>query len=613
MKKKFTAVFAIIVITALLVPIDTVKPSTSLFRHEHKEKKWTFMIYDCGDSLFTPLASRWLMNNIRTNKDINIIILQDSSYGPDRIVRINKFGLKRTEKVFDEVSTSNPETLKDFVSYCKENYPAQRYFLDIVSHGVSWLGACLDENLHDNKKDGEQDEHVMSVDELAKAINETGGVDILAKFFSCGMANIEFAYELRNCVEVLIARETIGKDPDRHTYKSVVNILKNNLDLSNIEIAEEIIKETGKNEEKLNIPISKKTLSAIRLDKLGNLVASIDNLANNLMNNYKQHQIHISYIHNELKCFYPGSGGQWHTVDIFDLVDNYQKLEGMNQSIYDSLEDVKNSLNLTVISEWHNSNWKNAHGLTINYPKWIPSCEIKLGGYWNNSLEYYSSCGIDFTNDSMWDEFLSLRDLNFKTVSNNKGDYNKIQDAINNASHGDTVYLLQGAYKENIVINKSINLIGRDNKAIIVGNGLEDVIRIDSDDVELAYLQIKNSGENQAGIKIHGNSTGIYWCNINNNSYGLVLESSSNNEIIHNEIKDNNRFGIFLLNSYNNKFEYNNFIKNNRHISFINSNKNKWRNMYKPHRFFNIIIGYRKIGNVKIPSISIDKCWPQIL
>lgn len=43
-------------------------------------------------------------------------------------------------------------------------------------------------------------------------------------------------------------------------------------------------------------------------------------------------------------------------------------------------------------------------------------------------------------------------------------DYKKIQDAINNASEGDTIYVRSGTYNENIAINKSINLIGEKRK-----------------------------------------------------------------------------------------------------------------------------------------------------
>jgi pectin methylesterase-like acyl-CoA thioesterase len=52
------------------------------------------------------------------------------------------------------------------------------------------------------------------------------------------------------------------------------------------------------------------------------------------------------------------------------------------------------------------------------------------------------------------------------------GNYTKIQDAIDNASEGDTIFVHNGIYNENITIIKTINLIGEDkNTTIINGSG----------------------------------------------------------------------------------------------------------------------------------------------
>ena len=46
------------------------------------------------------------------------------------------------------------------------------------------------------------------------------------------------------------------------------------------------------------------------------------------------------------------------------------------------------------------------------------------------------------------------------------GNYSKIQDAIDNASVGDTIYIWDGIYFENIVIDKSITLLGEGREMI---------------------------------------------------------------------------------------------------------------------------------------------------
>jgi pectin methylesterase-like acyl-CoA thioesterase len=48
--------------------------------------------------------------------------------------------------------------------------------------------------------------------------------------------------------------------------------------------------------------------------------------------------------------------------------------------------------------------------------------------------------------------------------------YTLIQSAINAASNGDTVFVYKGIYHENLIINKSIYLIG-ENKSITIIDG----------------------------------------------------------------------------------------------------------------------------------------------
>lgn len=71
------------------------------------------------------------------------------------------------------------------------------------------------------------------------------------------------------------------------------------------------------------------------------------------------------------------------------------------------------------------------------------------------------------------------------TVSkNSSGDYDKIQDAIDNAIVGDTIRVFEGVYKENVVVNKSLTLIGNGTKNTTIdaeGNGI--VVNISADHV----------------------------------------------------------------------------------------------------------------------------------
>ena len=142
--------------------------------------------------------------------------------------------------------------------------------------------------------------------------------------------------------------------------------------------------------------------------------------------------------------------------------------------------------------------------------------------------------------------------------------YTKIQGAINAAGDGNTIFVYSGICYENIVINKSINLVGESKETTIIdGNNTGDVIDIIVDNVTIEGFTIRNGGNwPYAGVKIyHGNDNSIYNCNISNNNDGIRLHHSSNTSIYNCNIS-NNSGGIYLDSSNNNSI-YNCNISNN--------------------------------------------------
>jgi pectin methylesterase-like acyl-CoA thioesterase len=99
-----------------------------------------------------------------------------------------------------------------------------------------------------------------------------------------------------------------------------------------------------------------------------------------------------------------------------------------------------------------------------------------------------------------------------------EADYTNIQDAIDAASDGDTVFVYSGTYHEHINIkSKSIILQGETKETTIIdGGGTSDVIKITADikitanGVTVSGFTIKNSGNNywDEGVEIcsHNNT-----------------------------------------------------------------------------------------------------------
>ena len=117
------------------------------------------------------------------------------------------------------------------------------------------------------------------------------------------------------------------------------------------------------------------------------------------------------------------------------------------------------------------------------------------------------------------------------------GNYTKIQDAIDNASDRDTVFVYDDSspYYENVIVDKSINLVGEDRDTTVIdADSIEDAVYITVDWVNISGFTIRNSGNRQSGIDI-GSNYNIITGNIisNNDNGGIVLwSSSSNNRLV---------------------------------------------------------------------------------
>jgi len=142
------------------------------------------------------------------------------------------------------------------------------------------------------------------------------------------------------------------------------------------------------------------------------------------------------------------------------------------------------------------------------------------------------------------------------------GNYTKIQGAIDNASDEDTVFVYDDSapYYENVIVNKTIDLIGEDrNTTIIDGNGSGDVVYISADWVNIRGFTIKR-GEN-GGIRLDSSSNTITGNNFSNNYYGIALSLSHSNTITGNNFS-NNEYGIFIESSNSINITGNNILSN---------------------------------------------------
>ncbi|MHA1220189.1 MAG: right-handed parallel beta-helix repeat-containing protein, partial [Candidatus Heimdallarchaeota archaeon] len=143
-------------------------------------------------------------------------------------------------------------------------------------------------------------------------------------------------------------------------------------------------------------------------------------------------------------------------------------------------------------------------------------------------------------------------------IINVPNDYSTIQEAIDTAIDGDTISVSSGAYNENLVIKKSINIIGSYAvSAIINGQGNGPASTIDGAG-ELLIQRFTIMSENEKGIYCYGDSLSkiiVKNTFIKDSGSGIYSEGNCDFTILNNIIFDNKDsskeagFGIFIKNS----------------------------------------------------------------
>ncbi len=139
------------------------------------------------------------------------------------------------------------------------------------------------------------------------------------------------------------------------------------------------------------------------------------------------------------------------------------------------------------------------------------------------------------------------------------GNYTVIQDAVDNASAGDTVFVYRGVYSHYfpgyqacVTITKRIRLLGEEKTATVInGSQWQRVVIIDADGVNISGFTIQNGGTPGfgghfgAGIDIERNQHIVVTGNIiTRNKLGVLIEANSSNVIISGNVFEGNYEGV---------------------------------------------------------------------
>ena len=253
---------------------------------------WTFMAYldsdnglanasigsqvhDLALDIFLELA------NVTSSADLNIVVQIDR--GPSLDERYGNWaGCKRFNVTrgiipiaenavqdLGEVDMGDPDTLKDFVNWTVNNFPANFFSLVLWDHGSGVMGICEDLT---NGSD------YLSLPEISEAL--AGNLAIMDDVMidACSMSMAEVAYQIKDYANVLIGPEGLGYSPA--PYDDYLNSLLANTSMSPSAFAEEVVKDYMSWCYANADQIHDATMTATDLTKIVDVTAAVDDFAN---------------------------------------------------------------------------------------------------------------------------------------------------------------------------------------------------------------------------------------------------------------------------------------------------------------------------------------------
>jgi len=386
------------------------------------EAAWTFMVYSDGDNNLEEgeIASFNHMELSANNANVNVIVQldripgYDSSNGDWTTTRryelkydtdINNFA-SYAENVdywdLGELNMADPNTLTDFVSWAKSNYPADHYCLVVSNHGAGWqpkgIGQPVPKGIVWDDTSGDY----MSTAGMGDALNSitSGGTEKLDVLFldACLMQMIEVGYEVKDYSQYLVASQYYGwgSTPGWSPYDDYV------ASISAITSPEEMaITVVNEYHNDLTGSMYAHTMSAVDLSQYG-LASAVDDFALALLTGLSTYRTEIESSRDACQKF----GTDYYGVDSY--LDLYHFAYLIDQSIGDATiqtaaQAVMTAVNNAVIAEAHENGsggeyyeLDNAHGVAI----YFPASESDPG------YSDYSGTNLQFVADKSWDEFL---------------------------------------------------------------------------------------------------------------------------------------------------------------------------------------------------------------
>src|SRR6266508_2406337 len=387
--RKTTRSFTVFI--SLLILLSTLT-STTLAAPPTARAKWTVMVYISGDNNLEP----YVVSDIETelaptgsSSNVQVVAFADRSPGYDtssgdwtgtllfHVTDVNGQAMKAVpaNAVADwgERDLGDKQTLIDFVTWTKANYPADHYALYFWGHGWNWHPGYVMRDDTDND--------TLDMEEVKAALPSIGFIDMVG-FDGCNMASIEVQMLWHGHATALShSQEWVGGEGVQ--YDLVLAQLAANPNMT----ADQVAIATTQS------ATSDKTWSAVAVDsRFDTLLTAVNNWSVALKNGLSQNRKKYDQAFTATRSFWQAPLDK----DLYDMAYEINRLVS-DQNIKSKSQAVMNAVNGVVLYERHVNAYADVHGITIYH----------ISKATEKDLDYkYYRTTLDFALQTGWDEFL---------------------------------------------------------------------------------------------------------------------------------------------------------------------------------------------------------------
>ncbi|HEY6568278.1 MAG TPA: clostripain-related cysteine peptidase [Actinomycetota bacterium] len=355
------------------------------------QAKWTVMVYMSGDNDLEEYISTDLETELAapgSSANVQVVALADRGPGYDKT-----HGDWKSTKLFHvtpgmaalpgsavadwgERDMGNPQTLVDFVSWSKANYPADHYALYFWGHGWSWHPEYVMQD--------DTDADTLDYHEMKPIMNTLGFIDVVG-YDGCNMASIEIQQLWHGHATALAAsQEWVGWDGIEY------DVVLNQLTATPSMTADQVAVATAQSAS------NEKTFSAVAVDSRWNAFkTTVDAFGTAMKNGAAANRPAMRNAFNATRSMWQAPIDK----DLYDMAFEI-KAKVNDANIKAKAQAVITAMGPIVLYERHANQYADAHGITIFH---ISKPADKTAAWINWS--YYPT--TDWAATTQWDEFLN--------------------------------------------------------------------------------------------------------------------------------------------------------------------------------------------------------------